>query len=49
MKENRDYQLKVRLTNSERDWLLEAAKNADMTISDFVRAAIYKYVGGQNK
>lgn len=47
MKENREYQLKVRLTNSERDWLVQAAEAADMTISEFVRAAIFRTIGGQ--
>lgn len=47
MKENRDYQLKVRLTNSEKELLVEAAANADMNISDFVRMALYQIIGGQ--
>ena len=46
MKENRDYQLKVRLTNSEKEILFEAAEAAGMSISDYVRAAIYRMVGG---
>lgn len=48
MKENREYQLKVRLTNRERDWLVQAAEAADMTISEFVRAAIFRSIGGQS-
>ena len=44
MKENREYQLKVRLTNSERDLLVEAAAAAEMSISDFVRMAIYHQI-----
>ena len=48
MKENRDYQLKVRLTNSEKDWLVEAAAAANMNISDFVRMAIYQQIGKEN-
>ena len=47
MKENREYQLKVRLTNREREWLVEAASAASMSISDYVRAALYKMIGGQ--
>lgn len=47
MKENRNYQLKVRLTNSEKELLVEQAKHAEMSISDFVRAAIYKIIGGK--
>lgn len=46
MKETRNYQLKVRLTSSERELLEKQAKNANMTISEFVRAALYKYIGG---
>lgn len=47
MRENRDYQLKVRLTNSERDLLVEAAAAANMNISDFVRMALYQKIGGK--
>lgn len=49
MKENRDYQLKVRLTSSEREQLVAAAASANMNISDFVRMAIYQRIGGQSK
>lgn len=42
--ENRVYQLKVRLTNSEREKLVEKAKGAGMTISEFVRLALYQYI-----
>ena len=47
MKENRDYQLKVRLTNSEKDLLVDRAAAANMTISEYVRAAIYRQIGGE--
>ncbi len=47
MKENRDYQLKVRLTNSEKEKLLEYAAAHELTISDLVRAAIYRFIGGK--
>lgn len=43
MKENREYQLKVRLTNSEKDLLVALAAAAGMSISDYVRAALYHY------
>ena len=49
MKENRDYQLKVRLTNSEKELLVEKAAAAGITISEFVRAALYQYIGGKTK
>lgn len=42
MKENREYQLKVRLTNSEREKLVEYAAAHDMNISDVVRMALYR-------
>lgn len=42
MKENRDYQLKVRLTNSEREKLVEYAQAHSMNISDVVRMALYR-------
>ena len=47
MKENREYQLKVRLTNSEKEWLVAEAEAAGLTISEFVRAAIYRTIGGK--
>ena len=46
MKENKDYQLKVRLTKSEKELLVEAAASANMNISEFVRMAIYHQMGG---
>lgn len=49
MKENREYQLKVRLTNSEKETLTQQAAAANMTISEFVRAAIYRTIGGKQK
>lgn len=49
MKQNREYQLKVRLTNSEKEKLVESATAADMTISEFVRMALYQFIGGNAK
>ena len=49
MKENREYQLKVRLTNSEKELLIQKADAAGMTISEFVRAAVYQFIGGKQK
>lgn len=49
MKENREYQLKVRLTNSEKEMLVQAAETANLTISEYVRAAIYQIIGGNQK
>ena len=46
MKENRNYQLKVRLTNSERELLVKQAADAGLTISELVRAALYRFIGG---
>ena len=42
MKENREYQLKVRLTNSEKEKLVEYAAARNMTISELVRMALYR-------
>lgn len=44
MKENREYQLKVRLTNSEKEKLVEFAAAHSFTLSDLVRAAIYRFM-----
>lgn len=49
MKENKDYQLKVRLTKSEREILVEKAGAANMSISEYVRAALYQFIGGNQK
>ena len=46
MKENREYQLKVRLTNSEKEMLMQAAERAGMTISEYVRMTLYRNIGG---
>lgn len=46
MKENRTYQLKVRLTNSEKEELHKLAAKQEITISELVRIALYKYFGG---
>lgn len=46
MKEKREYQLKVRLTNSEKELLADYAAAANMTISEYVRMALYQYIGG---
>lgn len=45
MKENRNYQLKVRLTNSEKEKLVEYAAAHNITISDLVRSAIIRFMG----
>lgn len=44
MSENREYQLKVRLTNSEKELLMQATEAANLTISEFVRMAIYHQI-----
>ena len=46
MKENRDYQLKVRLTNSEKEKLVEYAAAHEMKISELVRWALKNIIGG---
>lgn len=47
IKENRDYQLKVRLTNSEKENVINYAAAHNITISELVRAAIQRYLGGK--
>lgn len=44
MKENKDYQLKVRLTQTEREELVKYAAAAGMTISEYVRMALYHQI-----
>ena len=47
MKENREYQLKVRLTNSEKERLTTLAAGAGLTISEYVRLALYHFTNKQ--
>lgn len=49
MKENRDYQLKVRLTDKEKDLLFEYAAAHGLTISEAVRSAIARAIGTQRR
>ena len=46
MKEIKDYQLKVRLTQTERQKLQEYAAAHNMKISEVVRQALYRVLGG---
>ena len=46
MKEKREYQLKVRLTGSEKELLQASAQAANQSISEFVRLALYRIIGG---
>lgn len=46
MKETRDYQLKVRLTETERQKLFDYAAAHGMKISDVVRLALYRIMEG---
>ena len=48
MKENKDFQLKVRLTKSEREILVQFAEKHSLTMSEVVRAALEKMIGGNN-
>ena len=47
MKENKDYQLKVRLTQTERQQLVEYAAAHNMTMSELVRLALNRVLGGK--
>ena len=44
MKELRDYQLKVRLTQTERELFQDYAARANITMSELVRMALYRLV-----
>lgn len=46
MKEIRDYQLKVRLTQTERQQLFDYAAAHGMKISEVVRFALYRIMEG---
>lgn len=47
MRENKDYQLKVRLTQAEKNALQKYAGEHNLTISEVVRQALYRIVGGK--
>lgn len=49
MKEKRDYQLKVRLTEKEKEQLFEFAELHELTISEVVRSAIARTIGTQRR
>lgn len=42
IKENKDWQMKCRLTQSQKEEILDYCKKHDMTISEFVRMACEK-------
>ena len=46
MKEIKDYQIKVRLTQTERQTVQEFAAAHNLTISELVRQALYRMIGG---
>lgn len=46
MKENKDSQIKVRLTQTERKAVQEYAAAHNLTISELVRQALYRMLGG---
>lgn len=49
MKEKRDYQLKVRLTDKEKEQLFEYAAAHELTVSEAVRSAIARAIGTQRR
>ena len=49
MKEKREYQLKVRLTNSEKEQLQNYAAAHNTSISDLVRKLIYVELSKEDK
>ena len=44
VKENKDSQIKVRITKSERERIEEYCKDAELTVSEFLRLAIAEYI-----
>ena len=46
MKENKDSQIKVRLTQTERKAVQDYAAAHSLTISELVRQALYRMLGG---
>lgn len=47
MKENKDCQVKVRITKSEKERIEKYCQDAELTISQFIRIAIKEYFGGK--
>lgn len=47
MKEIKDYQVKVRLTQTEKQAVQEFAAAHNITISELLRQALYRYLGGK--
>lgn len=46
-KDRKDYQVKVRLTQEERILVQEYAENNNLTMSEVVRQALYRMIGGK--
>lgn len=49
IKENKDWQMKCRLTQSQKEEILDYCKKHDMTISEFVRMACEKIFNQEAK
>lgn len=49
MKENKSVQIKVRITPTEKDKLLEYCAANDVTVSQFIRNAIKEFFGGNKQ
>lgn len=45
MKETKEFQLKMRVTKSEREQIVEYCENHKMTISDLLRISVRKFLG----
>lgn len=46
MKETKNAFIKVRVTEAERAQIQEYAKAHNMTVSDLIRTAVYRVIGG---
>lgn len=47
MKENKDYQIKCRLTQTEKERIFDYCERHDMTLSEFIRMACDRIFGIQ--
>lgn len=49
MKENKDCQIKVRVSKSEREMIEQYCADAELTISQFLRLAITEYLNAASR
>lgn len=49
MKENKEFQIKFRLTASLKEEIVNYCSAQDITLSQFMRQAVREYLGGKTK